>query len=94
MRLTWLHTVACCMRHACLVSACCCPETLVQSPGFLAVPGFASAEEVAALRARADELVAAFDPQSVSIFSTKYDDQVRVPAMAQLEEAPPTYYNY
>ncbi|KAI8468442.1 MAG: hypothetical protein J3K34DRAFT_522911 [Monoraphidium minutum] len=45
--------------------------------GFLVVPGFAAAEEVAALRARADELVAAFDPESVSIFSTKDDNQAQ-----------------
>ena len=40
--------------------------------GFLVLEGFASAEEVRALRARANELVDAFDPaEVVSIFSTK-----------------------
>jgi phytanoyl-CoA hydroxylase len=40
--------------------------------GFLVIEGFASAVECAQLRARADELLAAFDPQGViSIFSTK-----------------------
>jgi hypothetical protein len=48
------------------------------SPGFVAVPGFASPEEVAAMRGRAGQLVEAFDPASISIFSTKDDNQVRV----------------
>lgn len=45
--------------------------------GFLAVPGFASPEEVAAMRARAEALVDAFDPASISIFSTRDDNQAR-----------------
>jgi phytanoyl-CoA hydroxylase len=40
--------------------------------GFLVINDFASAAECAQLRARADELVAKFDPQgAISIFSTK-----------------------
>jgi hypothetical protein len=50
--------------------------TCFSTPGFVAVPGFASSAEIAALRARAGELVEAFDPASVSIFSTKDDNQV------------------
>lgn len=45
--------------------------------GFLVVPGFASKQEVAALRARAGELVEGFDPESISIFSTKDDNQAQ-----------------
>ena len=39
--------------------------------GFLVIPDFASPDEVAAVRRRADELVEAFDPSSVprSIFT-------------------------
>jgi phytanoyl-CoA hydroxylase len=44
--------------------------------GFLVVPDFKSASQVAALRARAQEIVEAFDPaESISIFTTK--DQAR-----------------
>lgn len=39
--------------------------------GFLVVPGFLSAATCDALRGRARELVDAFDPRTVSIFSTK-----------------------
>lgn len=40
--------------------------------GFLVVPGFKSAEEIAALRARAAEIVHAFDPvQSSGVFTTR-----------------------
>jgi phytanoyl-CoA hydroxylase len=40
--------------------------------GFLVVPGFKAAGEIAALRARAEEIVDAFDPQtSGAVFSTK-----------------------
>ncbi|GBF96611.1 hypothetical protein Rsub_09357 [Raphidocelis subcapitata] len=45
--------------------------------GFVVVPGFASPEEVAALRARAEALVDSFDPATVSIFSTKDDNQAQ-----------------
>src|SRR5438270_2220832 len=38
--------------------------------GFLVLEDFVSAADCAALRARAEELVAAFDPSVVSIFST------------------------
>ena len=39
--------------------------------GYLVLEGFASAEEVAALRRRAGELVEAFEPEAHSVFSTK-----------------------
>lgn len=38
--------------------------------GFLVLPNFADAQEVASLRTRAAELVGAFDPKSISVFST------------------------
>lgn len=38
--------------------------------GFVLLPGFKSAEEVAALRRRAGEIVDAFDPAELSVFST------------------------
>jgi len=41
--------------------------------GFLVVPEFATAQEVAAMKQRATELVDGFDPATISIFST-YDD--------------------
>ena len=44
--------------------------------GFLAIPGFASTQEVVALRERAAKLVDGFDPfSSSSVFSTR--NQVR-----------------
>mmetsp|Transcript_26347 Transcript_26347/g.64711 ORF Transcript_26347/g.64711 Transcript_26347/m.64711 type:complete len:311 (+) Transcript_26347:184-1116(+) len=48
------------------------PEQLTQfhADGFLVLENFASAPEVAAMLARADELVESFDPSTVSIFST------------------------
>ncbi len=43
-----------------------------ETDGFVVIPGFKSPAEVAALRARAGEIVAAFDPaQSGAVFSTK-----------------------
>ena len=39
--------------------------------GFLVVPNFASPDEVAAMKARAEQLVEDFDPQTVSVFSTR-----------------------
>lgn len=39
--------------------------------GYLVVPGFASPQEVAALKERAEALVEGFDPESISIFTTK-----------------------
>lgn len=46
--------------------------TLIGFAGFLAIPGFASNQEVAALRQRARELVDDFDPSSSpSVFSTR-----------------------
>ena len=39
--------------------------------GFLVVEDFVSAEECDRLRARAEELVAAFEPETVSVFSTR-----------------------
>ena len=47
------------------------PLTYSRPAGFLVLPGFASASEVAALRKRAGELVEAFDPQTISVFTTK-----------------------
>jgi phytanoyl-CoA hydroxylase len=45
--------------------------------GYLVLPGFKRAEEIAALRARAGEIVEAFDPsEAISIFSTR--DQTRL----------------
>jgi phytanoyl-CoA hydroxylase len=52
------------------------PEALGRytSDGFLVVPDFKSPEEVGALRARAEAIVDAFDPEeSISIFSTRND---------------------
>ncbi len=39
--------------------------------GFLVVEGFVAPEECDRLRARAEELVAAFEPETVSVFSTR-----------------------
>ncbi|KAI3436792.1 hypothetical protein D9Q98_006203 [Chlorella vulgaris] len=39
--------------------------------GFLVVEGFASLEEVAALKQRGEELVEAWDPEAISVFSTR-----------------------
>jgi phytanoyl-CoA hydroxylase len=48
-----------------------------RAQGFLAIPGFKSSAEIAALRARAEAIVDAFDPAQVaSIFTTK-DDSAR-----------------
>ncbi|KAL4457864.1 hypothetical protein ABPG75_012729 [Micractinium tetrahymenae] len=49
------------------------PEQLekFQEDGFLVVEGFASPEEVAELKRRGEELVAGWDPASISIFSTR-----------------------
>ena len=44
---------------------------LVCHPGFLVLENFASPEEVQRLRSRAETLVDGFNPESVSIFSTK-----------------------
>ncbi|MEW5318216.1 MAG: hypothetical protein WDW38_009456 [Sanguina aurantia] len=41
-----------------------------EKDGYLVLPNFASAEEIAALRSRIAELVDAFDPKSISVFST------------------------
>ena len=54
------------------------PPRPIPRKGFVAVPDFASPEEVAALRTRAGALVDAFDPASVtSVFSTKDDNQAQ-----------------
>lgn len=51
-------------------------QTAYREQGFLVLPGFRSAERVAALRARAEAIVEAFDPASHhSVFSTQ--DQAR-----------------
>jgi phytanoyl-CoA hydroxylase len=43
-----------------------------EADGFLVLPGFASSQSIAALRARATEIVAAFDPsESRTIFTTR-----------------------
>lgn len=42
-----------------------------QDKGFLALPGFASAEEVATLQQAGRALLDAFDPSTVSVFSTR-----------------------
>mmetsp|Transcript_33968 Transcript_33968/g.75309 ORF Transcript_33968/g.75309 Transcript_33968/m.75309 type:complete len:321 (+) Transcript_33968:122-1084(+) len=42
-----------------------------QKDGFLVIEGFASQDEVTALRNRADALVEKFDPATISIFSTR-----------------------
>src|SRR6202030_4105401 len=42
-----------------------------EDDGFLIIPNFKSAEEIAALRARAEQIVDDFDPKIVSIFSTR-----------------------
>jgi phytanoyl-CoA hydroxylase len=39
--------------------------------GFVLIPGFKSRAEIATLRRRAEEIVEAFDPTTVSIFSTR-----------------------
>ncbi|WP_224370563.1 phytanoyl-CoA dioxygenase family protein [Hyalangium versicolor] len=41
-----------------------------QRQGYLVLPGFASAEACDALKARAEELVAGFQPEKISIFTT------------------------
>jgi phytanoyl-CoA hydroxylase len=47
-------------------------KTQYQQDGYLVLPGFKSASEIAALRARAAQIVEAFDPrESMAIFSTK-----------------------
>jgi phytanoyl-CoA hydroxylase len=47
-------------------------KTQYQQDGYLVLPGFKSASEIAALRARAAQIVDAFDPrESMAIFSTK-----------------------
>ena len=47
-----------------------------QRDGFLVIPGFKSAGEIAALRRRAEEIVDAFDPsESRAVFTTR--DQAR-----------------
>ncbi len=43
--------------------------------GFIVLPGFKGAEEIAALRSRAAEIVEAFDPDTLSVFSTRDQDR-------------------
>lgn len=52
------------------------PRSAPVSAGFLVLPGFASAEEVATLKARGEELLDAFDPAAISsIFSTRNQEK-------------------
>ena len=49
-----------------------------EQDGFIVIPGFKSADEIAALRARAAEIVAAFDPsESTAIFTTKDESKTK-----------------
>ncbi len=80
-RARW-STVACSVFHR-----ACCQKRHSAAPeqpcvwcfaaGFLAIPGFATREECAAMMQRANELVAGFDPATRSIFSTADDNKVR-----------------
>src|ERR1700693_1701796 len=47
-----------------------------EDDGFLLIPDFKSREEIAGLRARAEEIVEAFDPATISIFSAR-DERAR-----------------
>ena len=47
-----------------------------EEDGFLLLPGFKSHQEIAGLRARAEEIVEAFDPAIISIFSAR-DERTR-----------------
>lgn len=49
------------------------PEQIVQfnRDGFLVLPDFSSPEEVALLKKSGADLVAGFDPKSISVFSTR-----------------------
>lgn len=42
-----------------------------QEKGFLAIPGFSSPEEISSLQKSGLALLETFDPQSISIFSTR-----------------------
>jgi hypothetical protein len=50
-------------------------RTAFTEHGYLVIPNFKSASEIALLRARAEAIVDAFDPATVSIFTT--NDQTR-----------------
>ncbi len=51
----------------------------------LALPGFASSQEVEALRQRGLEIVRAFDPKQISVFTTEGNKQV---GLNDLQPAP------
>lgn len=62
-----------------------------ESEGFLVLEDFATAEEVAELRGRGNDLVSTFDPETISIFSTKKQEktmngEVRARCVAEIEE--------
>ena len=49
--------------------------------GMLALPGFASHQEIAALRQRGQEIVREFDPKQISVFTTEGNKQVGLQKM-------------
>jgi hypothetical protein len=53
-------------------------KSFFESEGYLIIPDFASDEECTTLISRMGQLVAAFDPAAISIFSTK--NQVASPS--------------
>ena len=55
----------------CIVSCVCHSDNVECSTGFLVLENFAAPEEVQRLRKRAEQLVDDFEPESVSVFSTK-----------------------
>ena len=51
-------------------------QTRYQQNGYLVLPNFKTVAEIAALRARAGEIVDAFDPsENISIFTTQEQDR-------------------
>lgn len=55
--------------------------------GYLVIEGFATQDEMRGLRERAESILASFDPESVSVFSTK--DQVGGGQVGQATPTPP-----
>ncbi|MBD5633817.1 MAG: phytanoyl-CoA dioxygenase family protein [Candidatus Eremiobacteraeota bacterium] len=53
------------------------PAERFQADGFIVLEGFVAPEHVAALRARASEIVADFDPAGASVFTTRGDAAAR-----------------
>ena len=54
-----------------LVSCVCHSDNVECSTGFLILENFVAPDEVQRLRKRAEQLVDDFEPESVSVFSTK-----------------------